>query len=66
MKPGDLRRWLDNETPEDVLFILLERTRIPSAGGEVLDGWRILEDGIVKNIYNDVIHHYSESVNEAR
>lgn len=66
MKPGDLRRWLDNEAPEDVLFILLERTRLRAAGGETLDGWRILEDGIVKNIYNDVILHYSEAISETR
>lgn len=64
MKPGDLRRWVDHEAVEDIRFLLLERTRIRSAGGETLDGWLILEDGVLKNIYNDVIHHYSEVISD--
>lgn len=66
MKPGDLRRWLDNEDRVDVLFLLLERTRLRAAGGEMLDGWHILEEDVLKSVYHDVIMHYSEAVSEAR
>lgn len=65
MKPGDLRRWLDNEAQVDVLFLLLERTRLRAAGGETLDGWHILEEDMLKSVYHDVVLHYSEVVSEA-
>lgn len=66
MKPGDLRRWLDNEDQVDALFLLLERTRLRAAGGEMLDGWHILEEDVLKSVYHDVIIHYSEAVSETR
>lgn len=61
---GQLRRWLDHESPDDVIFLLLEPARLQAAGGEMLDGWRVLEDGVLKSIYQDVILHYSEVISE--